>query len=462
MQVQIKPRVNPSKTEPSQKARKIREKLTQEPREKERRLTNSSNSNDSSHYPQLKTPGMQDQSTQSDGHKTCAEEGKSNGLGDSLAPAPQPMYAHRHCHQQDRLDDGSMVPLSLFATRTPNELPQLRLTSTALPVRDGDNLNPGIEHTDHESGSALFPAFTALTQREAGSVTQEDTARQDETQTRDRIEVRQTLPLKLLLPVTLVHLAVFGGLAWQLTPHLGSFNTALDERANKPKALQSYLVFSAPKQPIEQPPQANPSEPAAIKPQPEQVEREQANEQKAPVEPALATAPKEPDPIKDEPLPAQPAVEPAQKARRESLPPIETPALPEHSQLDFSTPASRFMARQNEQALTALSERYASDKTAHFGASGRSMSELLPEMEVLLVPSADDFYKPNTLDSDVDPNRIVKSGDTCYRVVKVPTPINPHAENLGFPFRCGEDRVKKALKEGINKYLALMGKQDLR
>ncbi|MCH4294342.1 hypothetical protein MJ923_08480 [Shewanella sp. 3B26] len=415
----------------------------------------------------MKTPGMQDACIQSGGHEACAEEDKSNGLGCSLPPAPQPMYAHRHCHQQDRLDDGSMAPLSLFATRTPNELPQLRLTSTALPVRDGDNLNPGIECTDHESGSALFPAFTALTQREAGSVTQEDTVRQDETQTRDRIDVRQTLPLKLLLPVTLVHLAVLGLLAWQLAPQLGSLSAVLDERANQPKALQSYLVFSAPKQPIEQPPEANP-DPAAVKlqskpePELEQVKRVQVNEQKTPVEPALAAAPKEPDPIKDEPLPAQPAVEPVQKARRESLPPIETPAPSEQSQLDFSTPASRFMARQNAQALNALSQSYADEQTVHMNAAGRGMSELLPEMEVLLVPSADDFYKPNTLDSDIDPNRIVKSGDTCYRVVKVPTPINPHAENLGFPFRCGEDRVKKALKEGINKYLALMGKQDLR
>lgn len=436
-------------------------------------MTNSSNSNDSSRNPQLKTPGMQENSIQSGGHEACAEEDKSNGWGDSLAPAPQPIHAHRH----DRLDDGSMASLSLFATRTPKDVPQLHLAVPVLPARGCDNLNLGIEHTDHNSGSIVVPAFTAFTafmRLDAGTrqetveqeetVKQEETAQQDKTLERDRIDVRQTLPLKFLLPVTLVHLAVLGLLAWQLAPQLGSLSAALDERTNQPKALQSYLVFSAPKQPIEQPPEANPSDPAAVKPQsePEPVKREQVNEQKVPAEPALAAAPKEPDPIKDEPPPAQPAVESAQKTRRESLPPIETPAPSEQSQLDFSTPASRFMAHQNAQALNALSQSYADEQTVHINAAGRGMSELLPEMEVLLVPSADDFYKPNTLDSDIDPNRIVKSGDTCYRVVKVPTPINPHAENLGFPFRCGEDRVKKALKEGINKYLALMGKQDLR
>nr|WP_250885893.1 hypothetical protein [Shewanella jiangmenensis] len=271
--------------------------------------------------------------------------------------------------------------------------------------------------------------------------------------------VGRTFLLGHLLPVALIHLALLAGAIYFMAPAL----TALESRKS-PKALQSYLVFSAPKQPIELPPEANPSKPAAIKPEPEaeKVKPEQGNEQKAPIEPALAAAPKEPDPIKDEPLPAKPAVEPALTARRESLPPIEAPAPSEQSQLDFSTPASRFMARQNANALNALTESYAEQKTAHINRSGRSMSELLPEMEVLLVPDADDFYKPNTLDSKIDPNRIVKSGDTCYRVVKVPTPLNPHAENLGYPFRCGEDRVKKALKEGINKYLALMGKQDLR
>ncbi|QYJ73669.1 hypothetical protein [Shewanella sp. FJAT-52076] len=420
-------------------------------------MTNSSNSNDSSRNPKLKTPGMQENSIQSGGHEACAEEDKSNGLGDSLAPAPQPIHAHRH----DRQDDGYVASLSLFATRTPKDVSQLHLAVPVLPARGGDNLNLGIERTDHTSGSVVVSTFTAFRRLDAGE--RPETVEQEETQERDRIDVRQTLPLKLLLPVTLVHLAVLGLLAWQLAPQLGSLSAALDERANQPKALQSYLVFSAAKQPIEQPPAANPSEPAAVipQPEPEQVKREQVNEQKAPIEPALATAPKEPAPIKDEPLPAQPAVEPEQKARRESLPPIETPAPSEQSQLDFSTPASRFMARQNAQALNALSQSYADEQTIHMNAAGRGMSELLPEMEVLLVPDADDFYKPNTLDSDIDPNRIVKSGDTCYRVVKVPTPINPHAENLGFPFRCGEDRVKKALREGINKYLALMGKQDL-
>ncbi|MCL2919268.1 hypothetical protein [Shewanella litorisediminis] len=351
----------------------------------------------------------------------------------------------------------ALRPLS--AMRTPQKLPSAPVDWCILPGRDADEADESSGESDQADNKCaeydscpVKTTFSVLPREVAGE--------------------RETLPLKLLLPVTLIHLAVLGLLAWQLAPHLSTLSSALDEHANKPKALQSYLVFSAPKQATEQLPEANSSAPTATSPQPEQAEREQLKEDK-PVEPALAHVPKEADVIKEESLPAEPVIA---AVRRESLPPIEVLAADheqqdnkqpdntqsEHTQLDFSTPASRFMARQNALALTALSESYANQQTAHMNAAGRGMSELLPEMEVLLVPDADDFYKPNTLDSDIDPNRIVKSGDTCYRVVKVPTPLNPHAENLGYPFRCGEDRVKKALKEGINKYLALMGKQDLR
>ncbi len=79
-------------------------------------------------------------------------------------------------------------------------------------------------------------------------------------------------------------------------------------------------------------------------------------------------------------------------------------------------------------------------------------------MEVLWVNDADDFNKVASLDLPLDPNRIVKDGDTCYRVVKVPTPLNPYAENLGFPFKCGQTEMEKALKEAVASRLKRLGK----
>ncbi|WP_428618026.1 hypothetical protein [Shewanella sp.] len=87
----------------------------------------------------------------------------------------------------------------------------------------------------------------------------------------------------------------------------------------------------------------------------------------------------------------------------------------------------------------------------------KSISEMDGQMAQLALPKIDEYNTAITLDSKLDPNRIVKLGDTCYRVVKVATPINPHAENLGFPFKCGEDKVKQAIKASLDRHLELMG-----
>ena len=88
----------------------------------------------------------------------------------------------------------------------------------------------------------------------------------------------------------------------------------------------------------------------------------------------------------------------------------------------------RYFERQREQALDDL----VLEQANHYSKRS-NLSEMSPEMEVLIVPNADDFSGPTSLDLELDPNRIVRKGDTCYRVVKVGTQINPYAENLGFP-----------------------------
>ncbi|QYK11306.1 hypothetical protein K0I63_10880 [Shewanella rhizosphaerae] len=111
-----------------------------------------------------------------------------------------------------------------------------------------------------------------------------------------------------------------------------------------------------------------------------------------------------------------------------------------------------YMARHRQAQLDKLVE-HAADKATQ----KQSMSEMDGEMRVLALPKENEYETAITLDSKLDPNRIVKIGDTCYRVVSVATPINPHGENLGFPFKCGGDKVKQAIKDSLDKHLSMMG-----
>ncbi|WP_412503077.1 hypothetical protein [Shewanella chilikensis] len=133
------------------------------------------------------------------------------------------------------------------------------------------------------------------------------------------------------------------------------------------------------------------------------------------------------------------------------------PQPAEQAQLDFSSSAlksaRKVLQHSQQQALQQLSQQYADKATER-----KSLSEMDGEMEVLWVNDADDFNKVASLDLPLDPNRIVKDGDTCYRVVKVPTPLNPYAENLGFPFKCGQTEMEKALKEAVASRLKRLSK----
>ncbi|WP_152619178.1 hypothetical protein [Shewanella sp. cp20] len=117
-----------------------------------------------------------------------------------------------------------------------------------------------------------------------------------------------------------------------------------------------------------------------------------------------------------------------------------------------STMTGDYMARDRQAQLDNLVQSAATNATQK-----KSMSEMDGDMRVLALPKENEYETAITLDSKLDPNRIVKIGDTCYRVVSVATPINPHAENLGFPFKCGIDEVKQAIKEGLDKHLSMMG-----
>ncbi|QSX38822.1 hypothetical protein [Shewanella sedimentimangrovi] len=257
--------------------------------------------------------------------------------------------------------------------------------------------------------------------------------------------------LALLLHLGIV--ALLSTFNWQIPQ-------SLSKQQPKPAALKSYLYVAPPAPVIAE----LPPEPSAPLPNEAQVEPIQAE-----AKPEVETEPKpDPKPTLETKKAAQIVAE-VEEQVQEPLPEVEqekqagqaaaqnqfarTP-VDAQPKLDFSTSASRFIADKNAQALETLGQEYADRKTIPGG-----MSEMLPDMEVLEVPNADDIYKPSTLDHRLDPNRIIKKGDTCYRIVKVPTPLNPHAENPGFPFNCGGDKVKQAIKEGINRHLERMGRK---
>lgn len=111
----------------------------------------------------------------------------------------------------------------------------------------------------------------------------------------------------------------------------------------------------------------------------------------------------------------------------------------------------QYFERQHEQALDDLVIEQADKFTRK-----SNMSEMSPEMEVLFVPNADDFGGTTSLDLPLDPNRIVRKGDTCYRVVRLGTQINPNAENLGFPINCSGKKINQAIDDAIQSRLNKM------
>ncbi|MEZ9822759.1 hypothetical protein AB4238_19380 [Shewanella sp. 10N.286.45.A1] len=104
-----------------------------------------------------------------------------------------------------------------------------------------------------------------------------------------------------------------------------------------------------------------------------------------------------------------------------------------------------YLQRQNDAALDAL---IVDKANAYTGP--HSLSIMDGDMEELVFPEVDKYSKTPTNDHRLDPNRVVRQGDTCYRIVKTPTQINPYAENIGFPFNCGGDKVKKAINAAIS------------
>ena len=108
--------------------------------------------------------------------------------------------------------------------------------------------------------------------------------------------------------------------------------------------------------------------------------------------------------------------------------------------------SSQYIQRDNINELELL----ISSQTALPKKNVGTMSEMDPQLDFIELTPKVDTSQPNTLNHRLDPNRIVKQGDYCYRVVDLATQVNPHGWGLGFAEYCGEDESKKQLTEAIN------------
>lgn len=108
--------------------------------------------------------------------------------------------------------------------------------------------------------------------------------------------------------------------------------------------------------------------------------------------------------------------------------------------------ATQYLQQHNNQQLEQLIGAQTAAKNKPVG----SLSEMDTEVEFIeLIPNID-TSQPHTLNHKLDPNRIVKQGDYCYRVVNLATQVNPHGWGLGFAEYCGENEQKQLLTEAIN------------
>ncbi|KFZ37242.1 hypothetical protein HR45_11205 [Shewanella mangrovi] len=242
----------------------------------------------------------------------------------------------------------------------------------------------------------------------------------------DNVDVKQLhigALWRFLLPVAVVHLVLIVFL---------SFQTALTVTPSfvRPQAIRSFL-YQAPKHTVSK-----------------QVVR--PNQMPAtPQVPNSAAKKSKPNPA----LVGQANVAPSNNSKVNSTPlqPKDANVVHNEPQSISVSDATAHYLRQQQQAAVQSSVNYAQHQKAH-----KSESDMTPNLDALVLPTVPVAERNGSLDSPLDPNRIVKNGDTCYRVVKTPTQLNPYAENLGFAFKCGktddERLLESSLKNRINQH----------
>jgi hypothetical protein len=113
----------------------------------------------------------------------------------------------------------------------------------------------------------------------------------------------------------------------------------------------------------------------------------------------------------------------------------------------------QYLYSQGEASIESMSGSYVRE-TTHYGAS---LSEMTPEMPRYQVKIIEDKTQATSSSHRLDPNRRVKIGDTCYKVVNLSTQINPYGEGLGYAEPCDPvSPTKRALDAAISHRLSKM------
>lgn len=120
-----------------------------------------------------------------------------------------------------------------------------------------------------------------------------------------------------------------------------------------------------------------------------------------------------------------------------------TNAIKSAGKVNIRDLTANYLQQQQSQAIGQLPADYATS------VSKQGFSDMTAKPKSLQLPQQTLSERNGSLDAALDPNRIVKVGSTCYRVVKTPTQLNPYAENLGFPFKCGQTDDEKLLEASL-------------
>lgn len=321
--------------------------------------------------------------------------------------------------------------------------------------------------TAKASGDGADSAFlTSVTSSEYEPFIAFDQAQGWETGTLQLAHQPRYKDLGLLLFVFIAHTCLFLLICILWRPQLNPFGlTESESRDPKVTALKAYFIYA---------PAVEKAETAALeKVMPENVAAEKAVLEKVELE-KVELGKVKPDTVKPDITQSSQS----QSSAPSEVPPVEaitkkptntfdateikpqlgaknSPTAEGESSIATSSSMSLFtqhyFERQREHALDDLVIEQADKFTRK-----SNMSEMSPEMEVLFVPNADDFGGATSLDLPLDPNRIVRKGDTCYRVVQVGTQVNPYAENLGFPFDCSGKKINQAIDDAIQSRLNKM------
>ncbi|WP_133408522.1 hypothetical protein [Parashewanella tropica] len=111
---------------------------------------------------------------------------------------------------------------------------------------------------------------------------------------------------------------------------------------------------------------------------------------------------------------------------------------------DIKAMTLSYLSRKKSEGIYSAASEYAKLQT-----QVGTLSEITPSVKPLWTPEAEKLEDKALIHSVLDPNRIIKKGHICHRVIKIGNKLKPDSEILGYPFKCGESDTDIALKEAL-------------